>query len=60
MHTTAIQPPSGVTAQAVASNVANQFVTFTCANRAFGIEIMSVREIRSWTPTTELPGQPFG
>lgn len=60
MHATAAQPPSGVTAQAVTSSVANQFVTFTCGNRAFGIEIMSVREIRSWTPTTELPGQPFG
>jgi len=39
---------------------ANQFVTFTCGDRAFGIDIMSVREIRSWSPTTELPSQPFG
>ena len=37
-----------------------QFVTFTCSGRAFGIDIMSVREIRSWSPTTELPGQPHG
>jgi purine-binding chemotaxis protein CheW len=40
--------------------VANQFVTFTSGDRAFGIDIMSVREIRSWSPTTELPSQPFG
>ena len=37
-----------------------QFVTFTCSGRAFGIDIMQVREIRSWSPTTELPGQPHG
>lgn len=40
--------------------VLEQFVTFTCSGRAFGIDIMSVREIRSWSPTTELPGQPHG
>ena len=38
----------------------DQFVTFTCGARAFGIDIMSVREIRSWTPVTELPNQPYG
>ena len=38
----------------------DQFVTFTCSGRAFGIDIMLVREIRSWSPTTELPGQPHG
>lgn len=42
------------------TDVTNQFVTFTCAGRAFGVDIMSVREIRSWSPTTELPAQPFG
>lgn len=61
MHAaTLTQPmePSAETSTGVGST--NQFVTFTCGDRAFGIEIMSVREIRSWTPTTELPGQPFG
>ena len=38
----------------------DQFVTFTCSDRAFGVDIMSVREIRSWSLTTELPGQPHG
>ncbi len=37
-----------------------QYVTFTSAGKAYGIDIMSVREIRSWAPTTELPGQPHG
>lgn len=40
--------------------VPDQFVTFTCGPRAFGIDIMAVREIRSWAPVTELPNQPFG
>jgi purine-binding chemotaxis protein CheW len=48
-------------AQAISEvNGTNQFVTFTCGRRAFGIDIMSVREIRSWTPTTPMPNQPHG
>ena len=38
----------------------SQFVTFTCGDRSFGVDIMSVREIRSWSPTTALPSQPRG
>src|ERR1700712_468722 len=48
------------TPKPVETSVTNQFVTFTCDGRAFGIDIMSVREIRSWSATTELPSQPFG
>ena len=40
--------------------IANQFVTFSAGDNAYGIDIMAVREIRSWSPTTELPGGPFG
>ena len=40
--------------------VPSQFVTFTCGSRAFAIDIMAVREIRNWSPVTELPNQPFG
>lgn len=40
------------------SVVANQFVTFNSGERAFGIDIMNVREIRGWSPVTELPSQP--
>lgn len=36
----------------------SQFVTFSCADRNYGIDIMSVREIRSWSPVTEVPDQP--
>lgn len=39
---------------------ANQFVTFTSGDRDFGVDIMSVREIRGWSPVTELPSQPYG
>lgn len=37
------------------SAVINQFVTFTSGGAFYGVEIMSVREIRSWQPTTPLP-----
>ncbi len=40
-------------------SLADQFVTFTSGERSFGIDIMSVREIRGWSPVTELPSQPF-
>jgi purine-binding chemotaxis protein CheW len=39
---------------------ANQFVTLTCGQRLFGIEIMWVREIRKWSRTTPMPNQPHG
>jgi purine-binding chemotaxis protein CheW len=55
------EPMAGTPVQSISEGATtNQFVTFTCGQRAFGIEIMSVREIRSWSPTTPLPGQPFG
>ena len=47
-------------ASSVGAATANQFVTFTCGQRLFGIEIMSVREIRKWSKTTPLPSQPYG
>ncbi len=47
-------------AETVDAAVGSQYVTFTCGSRAFGVDIMAVREIRSWSPTTELPAQPFG
>ncbi|MBU1304472.1 MAG: chemotaxis protein CheW [Alphaproteobacteria bacterium] len=39
---------------------ASQFVTFTCGDKSYGIDIMAVREIRSGSTTTELPNQPYG
>lgn len=39
---------------------ASQFVTFTVGENAYGIDIMAVREIRSWSKTTDLPDQGYG
>ena len=36
-----------------------QYVTFTNGDRHYGVEIMRVREIRQWSPTSELPNQPL-
>ncbi len=35
-----------------------QYVTFAVGDRSFGIDIMSVGEIRQWTSATPLPHQP--
>ena len=45
---------------AEAQHAAKQFVTFTVGENAYGIDIMAVREIRSWTAITELPDQARG
>ena len=37
-----------------------QYVTFSSNGRSYGVDIMLVREIRSWSPMTELPEQPTG
>ena len=43
-------PPEGNTE-------ARQYITFACAGQSFGVDIMSMREIRNWSPVTPLPGQ---
>lgn len=35
-----------------------QFLTFTIENEEFGVDIMTVREIKGWTETTRLPNSP--
>ncbi|MFM5931388.1 MAG: chemotaxis protein CheW [Novosphingobium sp.] len=35
-----------------------EFITFEVENQLFGIDIMSIREIRAWTPVTPLPSVP--
>ena len=35
----------------------NQYVTFRCGAAGYGVPIMAVREIRSWQPTTPVPGR---
>ena len=49
-------PPQGRDAV----RIADQFVTFACNGSHYGVDIMAVREIRSWQPTTTLPGRPDG
>lgn len=35
-----------------------QFITFTVLGQEYGIDIMSIREIKGWTETTSLPNSP--
>jgi len=35
--------------------MAQQFLTFTVENEEYGVDIMTVREIKGWTETTRLP-----
>lgn len=35
-----------------------QYVTFLVDGRTYGVDIIQVREIKQWTPTTALPNQP--
>ncbi|MBK8086258.1 MAG: purine-binding chemotaxis protein CheW [Devosia sp.] len=37
-----------------------QYVTFISNGAHYGVDIMAVREIRSWQPTTQLPGRSPG
>lgn len=55
-------PPVGVLDEpsSAAIDRNGQYVTFSCNKRNFGVDIMSVREIRSWSVTTLLPDQPKG
>lgn len=40
-----------------AGAAARQYITFACAGQNFGIDIMSMREIRNFSPVTPLPAQ---
>lgn len=37
---------------------ARQFLTFTVEHEEYGVDIMTVREIKGWTETTRLPNAP--
>lgn len=58
-HAAAMMPEPSAD-EANATDLNGQYVTFRCDGRNYGIDIMSVREIRSWSPTTVLPDQPHG
>lgn len=53
MSTVTLEAKGSPTAQLVGSD--DQFVTFASGGVAYGVDIMAVREIRSWQPTTPLP-----
>ncbi len=38
--------------------MARQIITFQVEDQVFGVDIMAIREIRAWTPTTRLPHVP--
>jgi purine-binding chemotaxis protein CheW len=40
------------------SDYAGQFVTFVVGDRHYGVDIMTIGEIKQWSPTTPLPYQP--
>lgn len=35
-----------------------EYITFEVSGQVFGLDIMAIREIRAWTPTTRLPRVP--
>jgi purine-binding chemotaxis protein CheW len=45
-------------APAPAKSVVNEFIAFRVGAQEFCVDIMSVREIRGWTPATVLPHAP--
>lgn len=43
---------------AATSNTVREYLTFAAAGQEYGIDILSVREIRGWTVETPLPNSP--
>lgn len=39
-------------------NISQQFLTLTVDGEEYGVDIMTVREIKGWTETTRLPNSP--
>jgi len=38
--------------------MSHEFITFEIGDRRLGIDIMAIREIRAWSPTTPIPNAP--
>jgi purine-binding chemotaxis protein CheW len=49
---------AGVPASDKDSGEPRQFISFKIGAEEYAIDILSVREIKGWTPTTTLPNQP--
>ncbi len=44
--------------QEMADHSTRQFISFTVGDEEYGVDIMAIREIKGWTPTTPLPEAP--
>ena len=42
----------------MADHLTRQFISFTVGDEEYGVDIMAIREIKGWTPTTPLPEAP--
>ena len=49
---------SNETNKAMSLSDGKEFLTFILDNEEFGVDILSVKEIRVWTPVTEIPDTP--
>jgi len=50
--------PEGALQAAAAGGETRQFISFTIGHEEYGVDIMAIREIKGWVPTTELPNTP--
>lgn len=53
---TMTRPETGSSAAGLENH--RQFITFTLDSQEYGIDIMVVREIKGWSPTTSIPNSP--
>jgi purine-binding chemotaxis protein CheW len=59
MNQPAIQPRDDSPAhKAIIRGDSQQFLTFTVGDSEYGVDIMTVREIKGWTDATRLPNTP--
>ncbi|MGB0682168.1 MAG: chemotaxis protein CheW [Magnetovibrionaceae bacterium] len=54
----ALKSQAGALAEGDHESLAAQLIAFTLGDDIYGIDILSVREIRVWSETTELPNAP--
>lgn len=51
-------PPHAADSPPAADTAPRQFISFTIGDEEYGIDIIAIREIKGWTPTTALPDTP--
>src|SRR5262245_31971149 len=50
--------PNGSATRGLTAGECKQFITFAISNDNYGVDIMSVREIKGWSEITHVPKQP--